>query len=366
MQKNRRELLQLATVTATMTALSNEAFSKSGEKTISRIAWGSCAKQDKDQPIWGAILDKNPDLFLFIGDNIYADTRDPKIMADKYAMLAAKPEFQKIRAKVPFLTIWDDHDYGEDDSGREYPMKDESRRQFCDFWGVPLNSERRTRPDGIYHAEMFGPEGQKIQIILPDLRFNRTPIKKMDLGGKDYRTWAKELADKGLPVPGPYDRIPDNDATMLGASQWKWLEAQLQKKADIRILASSLQVLADFAGWEGWINYNNDHQKLLESIRKYKANGLVCVSGDTHYGEISRLDVNAPYPIWDFTSSGITEVWPVTPPNSRRIGEVYRDRNFGLIEINWKTRELNISICSENGDKKISQTVEVKDLIVKN
>lgn len=365
MTNNRREILKAASIGAGLT-IANNAIAKPIEssKSISRIAFGACAKQDKEQPIWDAIAQKKPDLFLFLGDNIYADTRDANIMAQKYKMLAEKPQFKKFREQVPFLTIWDDHDYGEDDSGIEYPMKEESRKQFCDFWNIDKNSPRRTRPDGIYHAEIFGPKGKSVQIILPDLRYNRTPIRKLDLGGKDYRQWAKELHDAGKEVPGPYERNPDDKATQLGDAQWKWLEEQMKKPADVRILASSLQFIADFAGWEGWINYYNDHQRFIQAMRKFKTNGLFVISGDTHYGEISRLETNVPYPLWDFTSSGITEVWPVTPPNSRRIGEVYRDRNFGLIEIDWKSGNIKIEICAEDGTPKLTQKINLSTLRV--
>jgi alkaline phosphatase D len=156
---------------------------------------------------------------------------------------------------------------------------------------------------------------------------------------------------------------------MLGETQWQWLEAQLREPADVRIFASSLQVLADFAGWEGWINYAQDHQRLMSTIRKTKANGLICLSGDTHYAEVSRLDTNVPYPMWDFTSSGLTEVWPVLPPNALRVGEVYRQRNFGLITLDWAKRPmpgLTVEIRGEKGQVAISQSLSVADLQVKN
>ena len=178
MKIQRRELLKLgaiASVAAPQMAMAKD------EKAITKIAWGSCANQDKEQKIWDAISERNPELFLFIGDNIYADTRDPQIMAQKYQKLANIPEFKKFRAKTPFLTIWDDHDYGENDAGGDYPMKEESRRQFCDFWEIPKDSPRRTREDGIYTSQIIGPNGKRVQIILPDLRYNRTPIKKLDL-----------------------------------------------------------------------------------------------------------------------------------------------------------------------------------------
>lgn len=331
---------------------------------LSRIAFGSCAKQDKEQPIWDAVLEARPDLFIFLGDNIYADTRDPEVMRAKYEMLAAKPGFRKLRETTPVLAIWDDHDYGEDDAGAEYPMKEESRRQFCDFWGESASSPRRTR-DGIYEAYAFGPRGKRVQIILPDLRWNRTPIRTHDLDGGAYEDWARHIEEKGGEVPGPYDRMAGDKATMIGETQWRWLDEQLGAPADVRIFGSSLQVIADFPGWEAWINYAVDHQRLLETIRRRRANGLVCISGDTHYGEISKLDVNTPYPIWDATSSGLTEVWPVTPPNALRVGEVYRDRNFGLIDIDWKKRRVAMTVRDEAGGERLRAEIGLSDLVVR-
>ena len=333
--------------------------------TLTRIAFGSCADQSKDQPIWEAVVAARPDLFIFLGDNIYADTRDMEVVKSKYAMLAAKPGFQRLRASTPVIAIWDDHDFGEDDAGGDYPMKAETRTLFCDFWGEAANSPRRTR-DGIYASYIFGPAGRRVQIVMPDLRWNRTRLEKLDLGGADYKTWATAKADAQVPVPGPYNRMPDLAATMIGEPQWAWLDAQLRQPADLRVLASSLQVLADFAGWEGWINFAHDHARLFERIRAARANRLMCISGDTHYGEISRLDTNVPYPIWDFTSSGLTEVWPVTPPNALRQGEVWRNRNFGLMEIDWRPAApvVKVEIRDEQGRPQLSQTVDTRGLTV--
>jgi alkaline phosphatase D len=332
-------------------------------KSLTRIAFGSCAKQSKDQPIWEAVLAARPDLFVFLGDNIYADTRDMAVVKAKYAELAAKPGFQRLKASTPLCAIWDDHDYGEDDAGGDYPMKAGTREAFCDFWGEPANSPRRAR-DGIYAAYVFGPPGRRVQVILPDLRWNRTTIRKLDLGGADYKAWAESKHNAGVLVPGPYERNPDLAATMLGEPQWKWLEAQLREPADVRILGSSLQVLADFAGWEGWVNYARDQQRLFDLVRKTRAERMVCISGDTHYGEISLLDVNVPYPIWDFTSSGLTEVWPVTPPNALRVGDLWRDRNFGLIEIDWSAPapRLKVEIRDEKGAPRLTQAVDTSTL----
>jgi alkaline phosphatase D len=332
-------------------------------RTLTRIAFGSCAHEDKEQPIWDAVLAARPDLFIFLGDNVYGDTRDPEILRGKYAKLAAKPGFQRLRAEVPLLAIWDDHDYGENDAGSDYPMKEESRQIFCDFWGEAASSARRTR-DGIYVSHVFGPVGQRVQVILPDLRWNRTPIREHNLAGTSYDDWIKVLEAKSLPVPGPYAREPDLAATMLGEAQWQWLETQLRVPADVRILASSLQVVADFPGWEAWINYARDHQRLIQAIRDMQAKGLVCISGDTHYAEVSRLETNVPYPLWDFTSSGLTEVWPVLPPNALRVGEAWRERNFGLLDLDWtaNARSITCEIRDEQGDIRLVQKVMLDSL----
>jgi alkaline phosphatase D len=328
-----------------------------------RIAFGACARQDKPQPVWEAINALEPDLFVFLGDNIYGDTRDPAVLAAKYAQLAAQPGFRTLCARTPVLATWDDHDYGEDDAGAEYPMKRESQRQFCDFWNEPPESARRTR-DGIYDAVTFGQDGRTLQILLPDLRFNRTPIRRLDLGGQDYKSWAKAIETAGREVPGPYEREPGGSATMLGEAQWRWLEAQLAQPATLRILASSLQVVADFPGWEAWINYARDHQRLIDTLRRTRASGLLCISGDTHYGELSRLDANVPYPLYDLTSSGLTEVWHVTPPNSLRISPVLREVNFGLLEIDWSVAAPRVSLQLRGlrGDVRLEHALDAATL----
>ncbi|MEC9188061.1 MAG: alkaline phosphatase family protein, partial [Planctomycetota bacterium] len=103
----------------------------------SRIAFGSCGHQSKPMPILRQAVEKNPDLFIYLGDNIYGDTKDMKVLAAKYELLNRRPEFQTLRSRVPILSIWDDHDYGWNDAGKEYEFKEESKAIFMDFWRVP-------------------------------------------------------------------------------------------------------------------------------------------------------------------------------------------------------------------------------------
>ena len=332
-------------------------------RTLTRIGFGSCSKESKPQPIWDAILASRWDLFMFLGDNIYGDTRDMSVLRAKYAQFATVPGFARLRATTPVVAIWDDHDFGENDAGGDYQLKKESRQIFLEFWGEPAGSPRWNR-DGVYASYVFGPPGKRVQVILPDLRYNRTPILKLDLAGVDYDAWAKGKETAGLLVPGPYARNPDPQATMLGERQWQWLERQLEVPAELRLIASSLQVLADFPGWEAWINYARDHQRLIDLIRRKSAKGVVFMSGDTHYAEMSKLDVNVPYTLWDLTASGLTEVWPVVPPNANRVSEVLREANFGFIDIDWQgpSTRLKLGIVDAAGKTRMSWEFELASL----
>src|SRR5213078_1224551 len=154
---------------------------------------------------WDSVVAAKPDLFLFLGDTIYADTRDMEVMRKKYAKLAALPGWQKLLKACPVLATWDDHDYGANDAGAEYPKKDESQQVFLDFFGVPKDSPRRAQK-GVYHAEVFGPPGRRVQVILLDTRYFRSPLKRR---GKFARG------------QGPYAPNPDPQATILGPAQWQ-------------------------------------------------------------------------------------------------------------------------------------------------
>jgi alkaline phosphatase D len=330
---------------------------------LTRIAFGSCAEQHKPQPIWTAVETAAPDLFLFLGDNVYGDTRDRDELEKAYAAFGAQPGFQRLRESTRVMATWDDHDYGENDAGAEYPMKEASREVFFDFWREPADSPRRTH-EGVYTSAMFGPPGQRVQVILLDLRWNRTPIARNAAFPDDeaHARWGRREARAGRAVPGPYARDPSPEATMLGEVQWEWLKAQLREPAEVRLIGSSLQVLADFPGWEAWVNYPRDQARLFQLIRDTEAEGVVFLSGDTHYGELTRVEANVPYPMIDLTSSGLTEEWHVPVPNALRVGEAHHRANFGLVEIDWARRELRLGLRDAEGAVLIDHPVPLSTL----
>ena len=149
---------------------------------VRRVAFGSCALQWEPQPIWNAVAKARPELFLFLGDNIYGDWHGgapfvptaESLNAD-YQMLADKPEFAAVRDRVHFMATWDNHDYGRHNGGAEFELKEMTRRVFLDFFGESVDSPRRNR-DGIYDAKIIGPEGTRVQVILLDNRWNRGPL----------------------------------------------------------------------------------------------------------------------------------------------------------------------------------------------
>lgn len=326
-------------------------FAADADPPLRRIAFGSCAHQDKPQPIWDAVVAGKPELFLFLGDVIYADTRDMDVMRDKYKKLAGVAGYQKLLKTCPVLGVWDDHDYGGNDAGADYPKKEESKQIFLDFFGEPKDSPRRKRP-GIYDAKVFGPPGKQVQIILLDMRYNRSALKKKE---------------RFIPSEGPYLPTTDPSATFLGEEQWKWLGEQLRVPAQLRLLVSSIQVVAEDHGHEKWMNIPHERERLFKLIRDTKAGGVIVLSGDRHLAELSMMDGGAGYPIYDLTSSGLNQAsprWRKHETNRHRVGSMNYGDNFGAIAIDWDRAEPRVSlqIRDDEGDVILQQKAPLKVL----
>ena len=110
---------------------------QAAQQPIETIAFGSCLKQTRPQPIWGSVLQKKPDIFVLLGDNIYGDTRDMEKLESKWNDFSLISGFKKLRQNSRLLAVWDDHDYGENDAGIEFPKKVESQKIFLDFLKYP-------------------------------------------------------------------------------------------------------------------------------------------------------------------------------------------------------------------------------------
>jgi alkaline phosphatase D len=306
-----------------------EAGEPAAELLVSRIALGSCAKQDRPMPIWSAVSRCKPDVLLMLGDNIYGDTEDMAVLRGKYDLLAADRGFGAIRNTVPIVAVWDDHDYGVNDGGREYPLRRESQQAFLDFFGIPADAPLRQQ-DGIYRSLLAGPAGRRVQFICLDTRFHRSPLESLP---KAERVRGR----------GPYVPSTDPEATMLGAAQWEWLATALREPAELRIVLSSIQVASIEHGWEHWGNLPAERARLLKTLRESEATGLIVVSGDRHSAEISMIpagDEALAYPLYDLTASSFNQQKRVDDddePNRHRLGERFHGANFGSIEIDWES-----------------------------
>lgn len=280
---------------------------------INRLCFGSCAHQARQQYLLKDITKQKPDLMVYLGDNIYADTRNMHQMRIKYGILSCKPEFRSLLQNTHVIATWDDHDYGWDDAGIEYPMKKESKETFLEFWNEPKNSER-FKHDGVYASYYYGDSTHRVQIILLDLRSFRTAM----LGKENH-----------------YEPNSDIHAAMMDSSEWSWLRRELLKPARIRIIGSSTQFASEHNGWETWANFPLEQQRMFDLIRDVKASGVLFISGDVHYAELSMQQKPGLYPIYDMTSSGITQVQPKPRSNQFRLGDPINTRNFGRIDIDW-------------------------------
>lgn len=336
------------------------------EAPLSRIAFGSCANQGAPQPIWNAILQFNPQLFIWMGDNIYADNKQKlkifgkertigpwknverfspnseKEMEFRYNLAKSNPGYSQLRRRAQVIGTWDDHDYGLNDAGKEYQGKNLSQRLMLDFLDEPPDSPRRKQA-GVYTSYMFGPIGKQVKVILLDTRYHRDSLF--------------------------------SNGEMLGETQWTWLEEEIKNNlSQIIIITSSIQVVSNFSAVaqplfnvESWAHFPKERDRLFKLIADSNRSGVIFISGDVHFGEITRYDCGVSYPLYDITSSGLTEaveyVVPssvsflvrlaarLTPSTMRVFGKhcrykscVYGKPNFGAIEIDWDANPVVIKM----------------------
>lgn len=338
----------------------------SNDPIVSRIAFGSCADQNSPQPIWEAINKYDPQVFIWLGDNIYGDNKRPfrvfgkertigpwknvprfyhvseHEMQDKYTKAKNGPGYARLRQSAKVVGTWDDHDYGLNDAGKEFSEKIRNQRLLLDFLDEPQDSPRR-KQDGVYTSYTFGPLGKRIKVILLDTRYHRDPLH--------------------------------SDGSILGTSQWTWLEKELNGPASaITIIGSSVQVVSNISATTGplfylesWGRFPKERKRLFKLISDSKRDGVFFISGDVHFGEITRYDCGAGYPLYDVTSSGLTQaVEKVIPspfqsfvrfvawltPTTMRVKNkscrykscTYGQPNFGVIDVNWDTVPVSMKL----------------------
>jgi alkaline phosphatase D len=347
---SRRAVTQLAAVLPLMGPAGTLLAQTAPPRPVARIAFGSCADQTLPQPIWDAVLAYRPELFIFGGDNAYGGMRTSDLaeLRAAYDRQRVNDGYMRLLRSVPHLAIWDDHDYGINDGGVDNPFKEQAKEEFLRFWSIAPTDPRRSRP-GIYHAIAHGEPGQRLQVILLDTRWFRSPLKPTDQRG----------------APGRERYVPDEDPakTMLGEAQWQWLRTVLSEPADVRLIMSSVQVVADGHGWERWGNLPRERQRLYDLIGETKAGGVVFMSGDRHIGALYRETKSVPYPMVDITSSGINKFFAAAKEEGpNRLGAIYALPNFGTIDLDWWERTVTLAVRGEGGEARRTVTLKLDEL----
>ena len=249
------------------------------------------------------------------------------------------------------FAVWDDHDYGENDAGGDYPMKEESRRIFLDFWKEPVGSPRWER-DGVYGSWVFGEPGKRVQLILPDLRYNRTALTPLELGGYRLRNLGARPRRGGPGAAGTVhaqSRPQGHPCSASDSGNGSSASSRCRPNCACSARACRCSPISR-AGRPGPISRTTATVSST-LIRRKRANGILFLSGDIHYAELSKQDLNVPYTLWDLTSSGLTEEWRVPTPNANRASDVVADANFGFIDIDWRglATKLSIGIVDATG-----------------
>jgi alkaline phosphatase D len=300
---------------------------------VSRIAFGSCSRQDLAQPLWQHVVADDPDVWVWLGDNIYGDTSDMAVMREKYARQKSHPGYQALLGTASVIGTWDDHDYGLNDGGKEFRARRESQQALLDFLDVPADSPRRAR-EGVYESHTYGSPGRQVKVILLDTRYHRDPIGS---GG-----------------------------TVLGEEQWAWLERELRNStAQVHLVASSIQVVPEEHRFEKWANFPAERERLFQLIGETRAPGVVFISGDRHIAEISKLEGSAAgYPMYDITASGLTHTWRQhqSEANRHRVGEMLVALNYGVLDIDWRARTLRFTIIDDKHEARLEQLIPLSHL----
>ena len=299
--------------------------------------------------MWAEILRQKPQVWIWGGDNIYGDSHDLAVLKGKYDQQKSRADYQALRSTAAITGTWDDHDFGINDGGTYFSKKRESQQLAADFLDLPSDNPARQR-EGIYHARTFGPRGRQIKVINLDTRFFRDTVYK-------------EYYVDSITRSRTYRYLINPTGDILGEAQWKWLELELtDEQPQLVIINSSIQVISEEHRFEKWANFPNARQRLLNLLARAKSKRLLIISGDRHIAEFSEMQVpGLPYPLVDFTASGLTHTWntPSEEKNRHRSGPLVIQKNYGLIRLTWKKAQpmVSLEIRGHNGALYASKAV---------
>jgi len=317
------------------------------------IAMGSCLyinDPEYDRPgdpyggeyeILESIHRKNPDLMLWLGDNVYyreVDFYSEAQMAQRYRHTRSIDEMQALIAGTVNLAIWDDHDYGPNNSDRTYRMRQETLEIFKKYWPNPALGTMET--PGVFYRYTYN----DVEFFMTDDRFHRAPNK----------------AD-------------NSDDDFLGRDQLNWLkESLINSNAAFKLIVVGNQATNVHVGHEGFPKYRERYNKLMEFLASNRIEGVLFLSGDRHFTELLKTKRDGLYPLYEFTSSpltsgtysGIMESKEAENPLRVEGTLVYETRNFGMIHVSGKrgNRKLTLQTFDVEGEKLWEYNINQRDL----
>lgn len=297
------------------------------------IAFGSCDDEDEPQEMWKEVIAQKPSVWIWGGDNVYADTHDMTLLKAKYDKQKSNPDYQKLMRMSTITGTWDDHDYGVNDGGKLYSKKNDSKKYLLDFLGIAEPSPVYEH-EGVYHSITIGKSKQKVKIINLDTRSFRDTVIKV--------SFIDSLTNKKMTH---YEKNLTGD--VLGEAQWQWLTDELSDNStELFIINSSIQVISAEHRFEKWANFPAARKRLLEVIAASNKR-VIIVSGDRHIAEFSKMELpGMKYPLIDFTSSGITHTWSESweELNKYRVGDLVIQKTFGVLKINWSDKAPKVTM----------------------
>lgn len=294
-----------------------------------------------DYEIFETIAGMNPDLMLWLGDNVYyreVDWWSPEGLAYRNRHDRAKPELQRLLAAAPNYAIWDDHDYGPNNSDRSYILKGAALDVFRHYW--PNQTYGLPDAPGVFYNFQFA----DVEFFMLDNRYYRTPNNT------------------------PED---PNDDTLLGEAQLQWLLDALQASfAPFKIVAIGGQVLNPNAVFETYANLAPaERQYLLDEIERRDIWGVLFLSGDRHHTELNKMERDGAYPLYEFTSSPLTAGAATNPRDSTNVyrvdGTLVTGRhNFGTMTVEGERtdRVMTLRTYGTNGDLLWEHQIRANDL----
>lgn len=289
-----------------------------------------------DYEILEALYKTKPEFMLWMGDNIYlreVDWNSRTGIYKRYSHMRALPQLQPLMGSVHHYATWDDHDFGPNNADNSYTHKEKTLAAFQDFWVNPT----------------FGINGKPGVTT----RFEWADLEFFLLDNRYYRSQNERVTGK---------------RQMFGDEQIEWLIDALKNSfAPFKIVVAGGQILNPVAKWETFSIFPEERQKLLSLIEKEKIQGVIFFSGDIHSSEITRLEREGTYPLYEFTVSSLTAGVSKPKPenNTARFGiENLAEHNFGHFTVTGprKDRVLEMKLILKDGTAARTFTLKASEL----